>query len=343
MAEAITEILSDHYPDALDTLIEEGVKAVNKGDLLQIELWATETINRLEEFGFNYLSSDKYIEDISNQINALNMLLNDLYTIKITKDGKISKQQKEANKRFGPTKQEVPDGTSVSPVQKPGAGSTEGVSPEKGRQAPTEDELRQIIKTARGTSSEFEDINNEPNPEEMSAKTKKYLKQIDKTKSVEEVDAILKDAIIQALKDKTIDLGTIIEFAEEKKQWHNTEIYEGDYVIATKEFGEVVEEGDIFLVKKITKDGAVLQLHGTNITETFTTDELSNFNKITEDMVPEEEVEINQEDIQNSEESAANLAEIAKKVDELNERNEGIKNTSRADRWKNLKDNSKHC
>jgi hypothetical protein len=355
IAEAITEILSDHYPDALDTLIEEGVKAVNKGDLLQIELWATETINRLEEFGFGLLSSNKYVTDVSNQVNALNMLLNDLYTIKITKDGKISKQQGEANKRFGPKKQEVQDGSGVSPVQKSGTGSAEGVSPKKGGTAPTEAELREIIKNSvRNTSdqNDFDDINNEPESQELSAVTKKYLNRIEKAKDLDELKKVYKEFVIEGMTNKNIDLGVLSKAYDEREKWHETQVFEGDYVVAAREFegksaygdGVLIEEGDVFLVKKITKDGAVLQLHGTNISDTFSFDELSNFNKITEDMIPEEEIEITQEDVENSEETAANLTDLAtKESDLLAERSEAAKNSTDEESFKKLTNKSNLC
>jgi hypothetical protein len=352
IAEAITEILSDHYPDALDTLIEEGVKAVNKGDLLQIELWATETISRLEEFGFGLLSSNKYVADVANQINALNMLLNDLHTIKITKDGKISKQQGEANKRFGPKKQEVQDRSGVSPVQKSGTGSAEGVSPKEGGKAPTEDELRQIIKDAVGNTagqSDFDDINNQPESQELSAGTKKYLNRIEKSKNLDELIQIYKDFLVESLYfNKKIDLDLLSKAYEEKKKWHETEVSEGDYVVATKTFENSmmsVFEDDIFLVKKITKDGAVLQLHGRDHLVPFTFDELSNFNKITDDMKPEEYgLEITQEDVENSKETAANLTDLAtKESDLLAERSEAAKNSTDEDSFKKLTNNSNLC
>lgn len=351
IAEAITEILSDHYPDALDTLIEEGVKAVNKGDLLQIELWATETINRLEEFGFGLLSSNKYVTDVSNQVNALNMLLNDLYTIKITKDGKISKQQGEANKRFGPKKQEVQDGSGVSPVQKSGTGSAEGVSPKKGGTAPTEAELREIIKNSvRNTSdqNDFDDINNQPESQELSAVTKKYLNRIEKSKDLDELKKVMKEFIIESINNKNVDLGVLTEAYDEKEKWHNTEVSEGDYVVVTKDFvwgtDDNITEGLIFVVDKITKDGVTVKLHGFNISYKLTDDQLSNFNKITDDMAPEEEIEITQEDVENSEETAANLTDLAtKESDLLAERSEAAKNSTDEESFKKLTNKSNLC
>lgn len=107
---AITEILSAEYPDVLDTLIESGVQGLKKSDLNTITNWAKDTIQKLESLGYTVINRGDIVDDITNQINALNDLLNDMQLINLTKNGRISKNKKQPTKSLDQDQQKYRKG-----------------------------------------------------------------------------------------------------------------------------------------------------------------------------------------------------------------------------------------
>lgn len=151
---AITEILSAEYPDVLDTLIESGVQGLKKSDLNTITNWAKDTIQKLESLGYTVINRGDIVDDITNQINALNDLLNDMQLINLTKNGRISKKQEAADQVFGPGSAEVQKGSSVPENERSSRKPAEGVS-----RPATTTELKDLVKQAReeGLGETFEE------------------------------------------------------------------------------------------------------------------------------------------------------------------------------------------
>jgi hypothetical protein len=151
---AITEILSAEYPEVLDTLIEDGVQALKKSDLNTITKWAKDTIKKLESLGYTVINRGDIVDDITNQINALNDLLNDMQLINLTKNGRISKKQEAADQVFGPGSTEVQKGSSVPTDERSSRKPAEGVS-----RPATRTELEDLVKQAReeGLGETFEE------------------------------------------------------------------------------------------------------------------------------------------------------------------------------------------
>ena len=99
------EVLSENYPDELDTFIDKGPSTLTTFDLLKIQLWGEEKIGQLERENQTRLSTQ-----LSELIAQLYNLLNDLENIKLTKDGRISKRQ-------GGKARQVPERKSPAPAQ----------------------------------------------------------------------------------------------------------------------------------------------------------------------------------------------------------------------------------
>jgi hypothetical protein len=139
---AITEILAEQYPEALDRLLDGKSKSLNSKDLLNIQLWIEDTVERLYQLGYSVLNRGDLTDDIQNQINALLELQNDLELIKLTKDGKIKNFRKVQKIFTG--EQKVQKRTGVPKNERTKSGKPEDVSGQSSRE-----ELKKIVKAAR--------------------------------------------------------------------------------------------------------------------------------------------------------------------------------------------------
>jgi hypothetical protein len=141
VADAITVILSEQYPEAMDKLIDGDTKSLDSKDLLNIQLWIEDTVNKLNQLGYSVINRGDLVDDIANQIAVLNEISNNLALIKLTKDGKIKnfKQVAEIFREPGVQKR--------SSVPK-----NEGTSRGKTKSSPgpaTREELQDLVKKAR--------------------------------------------------------------------------------------------------------------------------------------------------------------------------------------------------
>lgn len=352
IADTITEILSDQYPEALDKLIDGETKDLTSGDLLKIQLWIEDSIERLNQLGYTVINRGDIIDDITNQINALNEVRNNLELIKLTKDGKIFnyKQIAEIFREQG-----VQEGTGVSKdagtIRKP----SEGVS-----RPATREELKDLVKQAReeNLGETFE----EPiAPTVNSAAVEKImnatLSNIDEVYETEFLKAQANDeditGLTEAYNTRLQELKTVVSI-------QNVEV--GEYLISknpifTDISGEIFQVVEVWYGTIVTDnptidDRATEEMHvtlkniKTNETRAFTEAELvENFEKTTmEATQPEPEATLTAMDVEDSKESKGTIDDLIKNgQDAISEAKEKAKTSDRNSRWNKLGDNSKLC
>jgi hypothetical protein len=352
IADTITEILSDQYPEALDKLIDGETKDLTSGDLLKIQLWIEDSIERLNQLGYTVINRGDIIDDITNQINALNEVRNNLELIKLTKDGKIFnyKQIAEVFREQG-----VQEGTGVSKdagtIRKP----SEGVS-----RPATREELKDLVKQAReeNLGETFE----EPiAPTVNSAAVEKImnatLSNIDEVYETEFLKAQANDeditGLTEAYNTRLQELKTVVSI-------QNVEV--GEYLISknpifTDISGEIFQVVEVWYGTIVTDnptidDRATEEMHvtlkniKTNETRAFTEAELvENFEKTTmEATQPEPEATLTAMDVEDSKESKGTIDDLIKNgQDAISEAKEKAKTSDRNSRWNKLGDNSKLC
>jgi len=325
-------ILSENYPDALDKLFTQGVNSINKSELTAIKTWANETIAKLEEYGMYLLNRNDMVDEVDNQIHAINDLLNDLELINLGKNGKILKQQpEELSKKFGPDNtQEVQTGSSVPEIQKPVGEQTETVL-----RPATEEELKQIIESTKTKDEEiFSDW-----------KTETPVIDFSSAKNLTELDKQVAEAI-----NNNPELASFIADTRAERLYQiQTEIS-----VDNLEKGEILmakvpiftEYADEFVyVKSIKGDKIILtDIYGEK-TKTFTEAEVKEmFNKTTPEAVENMKTPaITQEDAMNSEGTHDNFENFSKDSEEINKLEREADEESDDDIFNKLKDNSKHC
>jgi hypothetical protein len=363
IATTITEILSENYPEVLDTLIEQGVSAIKKADLTTITKWANETIEKLESLGYTVINRGDIVDDINNQINALNALLNDLQSINLTKNGRISKKQEAADQLFGPGQQEVPNRTSVPKNEGTTRKQTTGVS-----RPATRTELENIVKQAReeNLESQLTEEASVPRPasdavseaiENISNATLDtidlvYEEEFLKIKALESSDILDAAALNEAYTERMKELTTIVSIPN---------VNVGEYLISknpifTDISGEIVQVVEIWYGTIVTDDTevddrATEEMHVTlkNIkteeTRAFTEAELvENFEKTTmEATQPQPPVDITEDDVQESEESKDVVKDFQKDSDAIANAKAKAESTETSTLWNNLGNNSILC
>ena len=352
IADTITEILSDQYPEALDKLIDGETKDLTSGDLLKIQLWIEDSIERLNQLGYTVINRGDIIDDITNQINALNEVRNNLELIKLTKDGKIFnyKQIAEIFREQG-----VQEGTGVSKD----AGTTRKPSEGVSRPA-TREELKDLVKQAR--EENLGETFGEPTaPTVNSAAVEKImnatLSNIDEVYETEFLKAQANDeditGLTEAYNTRLQELKTVVSI-------QNVEV--GEYLISknpiftdiSDEIFQVVEVwyGTIVTDNPTIDDRATEEMHvtlkniKTNETRAFTEAELvENFEKTTmEATQPEPEATLTAMDVEDSKESKGTIDDLIKNgQDAISEAKEKAKTSDRNSRWNKLGDNSKLC
>jgi predicted kinase len=341
IATTITEILSENYPEVLDTLIEEGVQAVKKADLTAITKWANETIQKLESLGYSVINRGDIVDDITNQINALNALLNDLASINLTKNGRISKKQETADQLFGPGFKEVSNRTSVPKNERTTGKPTKGVS-----RPATRTELEDIVKQAREENlgevfGETEIVNevNEAidNINNATLDTIELVYQEEFLKIRASKDSDITDAALlnEAYKNRLLELKTIVSLQNVSK---------GEYLISKNPIFTDISGEEVIVVKK-TKDSITLKNIKTEESRDFTEEELiDNFEKTTmEAREPEVPVEITPVDIEDSNESKDTIKALQNDADALNNAKVQSKASDKQSRLDKLGENSKLC
>jgi hypothetical protein len=348
VADAITVILSEQYPEAMDKLIDGDTKSLDSKDLLNIQLWIEDTVNKLNQLGYSVINRGDLVDDIANQIAVLNEISNNLALIKLTKDGKIKnfKQVAEIFREPGVQKR--------SSVPK-----NEGTSRGKTKSSPgpaTREELQDLVKKAR--EENLGDVFGEPAAAKVnSAVIEKImnakLSNIEEIYQTEFLKAQANDEDITGLTEaynaRLQELKTIVSL-------QNVEV--GEYLISknpifTDVSGEIVQVVDIFDISEEenaylpgTKSTVTLKNIKTDASRIFTEAELiENFEKTTmEATQPEPEVEITQFDAEESTESKNAIDELIKNgQDAIAEAKEKAKASDKKSRWNKLGDNSKLC
>ena len=339
VADAITVILSEQYPEAMDKLIDGDTKSLDSKDLLNIQLWIEDTVNKLNQLGYSVINRGDLVDDIANQIAVLNEISNNLALIKLTKDGKIKnfKQVAEIFREPGVQKR--------SSVPK-----NEGTSRGKTKSSPgpaTREELQDLVKKAR--EENLGDVFGEPEATKVnSAVVEKImnakLSNIEEIYQTEFLKAQANDeditGLTEAYNTRLEELKTIVSL-------QNVEV--GEYLI-TKKFIFIgptkVGNIEIAIVTKIDGDNVTLKNIKTDASRVFTETELvENFEKTTmEATQPEPEVEITQFDAEESTESKNAIDELIKNgQDAIAEAKEKAKASDKKSRWNKLGDNSKLC
>lgn len=334
IADTITEILAEQYPEAMDRLIDGDTKSLNSKDLLNIQLWIEDTIQKLNQLGYTIINRGDLVDDITNQIDALNEISNNLALIKLTKDGKIRnyKQIAEIFREPG-----VQEGTSVPKTQRSTRGQATGVSRPASRE-----ELQDLVKKAREENLgdvftepvEFEEVTT--GVESINNATLDNIENVYQTEFLKAQEEGLDAApLTKAYKARLQELKTIVSIGT---------IGKGEYLISKNPIFTDVS-GEIVQVTNITNDSVTLKNISTEETKTFTEAELiENFEKTTmEATQPEPEVELNQFDIEDSNESKDTIKDLQNDKTALDKSKEQAKASDAKSRWNKLGDNSKLC
>jgi hypothetical protein len=333
IADTITEILSEQYPEAMDKLIDGDTKSLNSKDLLNIQLWIEDTVEKLNQLGYTVINRGDLVDDITNQIAALNEISNNLALIKLTKDGKIRnfKQVAEIFREPG-----VQERTSVSKNERSTRRPAERVSRPASRE-----ELKDLVKKARE-----ENLGEVFGETEIGKEVNEAIDNINNA-TLDTIELVYQEEFlkIQASKDSDItDAASLNEAYTNRLKELNTvlsisNISKGEYLIS-------LAYEEIYQVTKKTKNSVTLKNINTEETETFTEQELvDNFQKTTmEATQPEPEVEINQFDVEDSIESKDTINDLIKNgQDALDKSKEQAKTSDKKSRLKKLGDNSKLC
>ena len=346
VSKAITEVLETDYPEQLDTLMEKGVKAITPVQLMGIYYWIDQSIDSLNALGETIINRGDLVDDVSNQINELLHLKNDLNLIKIIEDGKtkkprISKQQGAANKVFGATTK-VQKGTGVSQNEKSTGKQTETVLglPEQGVST---EELKQIVGSAKQIKPVF------TAPKVQATENSDLFDGINNAKNETE----LREAYTNATNNRgDVSAVTVQQaFQNRKKELQNVS-------------ADTLEKGSLLISKTAIFDGAenvvvevtsmnksskqvVVKIYGTDTKKTFTEQELKdNFTKYSKEAMEaekEKETPVTEETQDNSTISKENFEEFSNNKDIIQEAEKEAESTDKATRFNNLFNNSKTC
>ena len=346
VSKAITEKLNENYPEQLDTLMEKGVKAITPTQLMGIYYWIDETIDALYGLSSIIINRGDLVDDISNQINELLHLKNDLNLIKIIEDGKtkkprISKQQGAANKVFGATTK-VQKGTGVSQNEKSTGKQTKAVSglPEQGVST---EELKQIVGSAKQIKPVF------TAPKVEATENSDLLDGINNAKN----ETKLREAFTNAINNRgDVKAATIQEaFENRKKELQNVSL-------------DTLEKGSLLISKIAIFDGAenvvvelvsmdkntkliTVKVYGTDTKKSFTEQELKDnfiiYSKEAMEAEKEKETPITEETQDNSTISKDNLEEFSSDSEIVKEAEKEAESIDKATRFNNLFKNSKTC
>jgi hypothetical protein len=339
VSSTITEILSEQYPDALDRLLDGDTMSIDSKDLLNIQLWIEDSIARLNQLGYSVINRGDIVDDITNQINALNELSSNLELIKLTKNGKI-RNYKQVSRFFG--EERVQERASVPQNERTTRRPAEGVS----RPATTE-EFADLIKRAKEEQlgETFEEGDDFKFPIELVNE----IQAIKDSTSLVEIYELYEMYFLGA-QAKGYDVTELTRVYKErldelKRIVSLDTIYEGEYLeskipIFTDISGEIVE------VIKVDDSTVTLKNIVTEESREFTEGELmDNFEKTTEEArLPEAPVELTPVDVEDSNESKDTIKDLQMNGQaELDKAKQQSKDSDRKARLNKLADNSKLC
>jgi len=329
ISDAIDAILAENYPDTMDMLIDEGLTAVSGRSGQELIDWAKDSIAKLEQLGFDFINRGDIVDDITRQINVLNLLLSDLELIKLNKDGKISKRQKgEVRDIFDPEK-EVQERSGI-----PTDAESRRTETERVLRPSTERELREIIRKQRSGSIEvLEEVTDEVDPmittilESDGNNIKENYQKAFLEASKEDSDLSL-DAVQEAYKTRIRELELSIEI----KDLTPNKTYLMDSF------------GDIFIVKSKKDNEVTLKDLTTKETRKESQEDLykGGYMRIT-DIKEQTGQEVTPEDQEVAKENVADLKKISEDKEAIDEAKKNATDNSREDLLKQLKDNSENC
>jgi hypothetical protein len=275
VSKAITEILdTEEYPETLDILFDVGVQGITLSELDYIYDWIDKKVDELYALSSTVINRGDIIDDISNQINALLQLKNDLNLIKIIKDGKtkkprFSKQQAAANKIFG-TK-EVQKRTSVPKNEKPTSRQTKTVSGQPAGEIST-DELKDIVKAAKSVKPNFSSTKTKTETEE----NQDLFSEINSAKSKEDLET----AYINTLNKRgDVSATTVTEVYNKRKEELNKVSFDtlkkGTLLYAKNPIFDGVENAvvEVTMLNPSSKQ-VVVKLFGTETKKAFSEQEI---------------------------------------------------------------------
>ena len=333
VSQSITEILAENYPEALDRLLEGNVQSISSKDLLNIDLWVDETIQRLEDLGFTIINRGDLVDDIQNQINVLTELKNDLGLIKLTKDGKI-KNFKQVREVFT-EEQPVQNRTSVPKNERTSDQQSKGI-PRSG----TREDLEKIVKRKQ-KEVKFEDVEVEESPriariKEATLSTledvyqKEYLEANKKGESTTE--------LTKAKKERLKDLNENVRFDTVEK---------GEKLISkTPIFTD--QENDIVIIASKNKGKKTVRIKNFyNNKEIITIDEaelMEKFDKITDEALDKQvEEPTNELEVMTAQENKEGLKKYKTNTEAQEKAKEEALNSTVNDLLKDIQDTSKEC
>ncbi len=350
ISKAITEILAEEYPETLDILFDVGVQGINLSELNYIYNWIDKTVDKLNKLGESVINRGDLVDDISNQINALLQLKNDLNLIKIINDGKtkkprFSKQQAAANKIFGPTTRKVQKRTDVSKNEKPVNRQAETVSGLPAERVGTE-ELKEIVNKARSTA-----IIPTEGAEKVSTSANEYLDKIVNASDIKELDAARDNAINN--REDSLKLSEIMEAYNKRKA-----------ELATKVSSNTLKKGSLLISKTDIFEGAknvvvelvsmdkntkliTVKVYGTDTKRTFTEQELKdNFTKYSKEAMEAEQqnqTPVTEETIELANESKDTVKDFTNDTDLQKKIIDDAENLTEDELIKKFKNNSNIC
>lgn len=343
----ITEIMSENYPKELDKLIGEGVEAINETELTKINAWLTSTVKQLQNLGFVTENKGDLTVDLTNQINVLNELLNNIKLIKLNKNGKISKQQGPAAKVFG--QPGVQTGTGVSKVQEPGGEQTTGVSGSKtGAGAkPSEAKIKAEIKGLQ-TELNFDSlIAVGKKGKKTKDLTDSFMNKLDNT-TIDTIEVIMADIYTEHIKDPlSVDLTSLTNKFNEKKSQLNNDIIPNNLELGNHIISKLPKfAGEIFEVISINKAKGQVTIQDTSSMDMYIHKEdylMENFSKITPETLAKPVITLTEEDIDSSKETIDNLEDVLGNTDLLNKAADEAKTQDKTSLRDKLKNNSNKC
>ena len=299
-SESIDEIFED-MPYSVDRLWAGGINAINEADLAEIKTWTNSAIQKLNDLASVLLNKGDLIDDVTNQVNAINNFVSQLSLIKLNKDGKISKKQpKEAREAFSPE-----TSTTTSKDEVTASGQAEGATGQDTGVKPTQEQMKAALRGINASADELlEGITTEEGEAESIDKTAEFVSAMNEAKSDKELDKIYYEALKEIDENPAVGISSVIIDAYKKARTKlaielSAENAKNDgYVIVKDDNFEYSRKGTIWNFGGVNKDGSVVlkSISGTELL-TVTEEELQKyFGRINEESMAQADVEVTQED-----------------------------------------------
>jgi hypothetical protein len=332
ISQAITAIMEEDYPAALDKLLFGNVEAISGADMVGISIWIRETVERLNELGYSVINRGDLVDDIQNQIDALNRLNSDIQLIKLKKDGKIQ-NYKQVGKIF-PKGSEVQERSDVSSDTRNESGQKKTDT----RSSSTE-ELKSIVKRSR------QRVDPELKPEPtLPKKVVEAISKIEKANPLNIRDVYQKaflNLVKEGLSTREITKAKNKRLEELKVLSLDT-IAVKEYLVVKKSDNDLVAD-EIYQVVRLNKNSVRLKNNLTKKEETFKEDMLKEMFKKVEDESTSETTPITPVDIEGSNESMDAVKKASNDQSIIDDAKKVASESSTSDLMNILGKNSKKC